>query len=91
MEILRTCCICRKKMPKKELIRIVKTSTGKILVDRNGKAEGRGAYICKSDECKNNLKKSKGLNRAFKCPVNDEIYTEILETEEIRSIDGRKG
>jgi predicted RNA-binding protein YlxR (DUF448 family) len=79
VESLRTCCVCRKKMPKKELIRIVKTPSGEIILDKNGKAEGRGTYICKSDECKNNLKKSKGLNRAFKCQINDEIYKEILE------------
>ncbi|MDD4110421.1 MAG: YlxR family protein [Clostridia bacterium] len=80
-ESLRTCCVCRKKMPKKELIRIVKTSAGKIFVDKNGKADGRGTYICKCNECKNKLLKSKGLNRAFKCQVRDDIYAEIIKTD----------
>jgi hypothetical protein len=82
-EILRSCCVCRNKMPKKDLIRIVKTADGKIFIDKTGKSDGRGAYICKSDECKTKLNKSKGLNRAFKCQVSQEVYEELLKTKEI--------
>ena len=42
----RTCLGCNEAKPKNELIRIVKQSDGKIFVDKTGKAEGRGAYIC---------------------------------------------
>ena len=78
---LRTCCVCRKMYPKSDLIRVVKTSDGKIFIDESGKANGRGAYICKSEECKNKLKKLKSLNKAFKCQVSDEIYEELLKKE----------
>ncbi len=70
-------------MPKSELTRVVKSANGQILIDKTGKVEGRGAYICKSDECINKLKKLKSLNKAFKCQVSDEIYEELLKTKEI--------
>lgn len=80
---LRTCCVCRKMMPKNDLIRVVKSADGKIFIDMTGKADGRGAYVCKDDECRNKLKKLRSLNKAFKCQVNDEVYEELLKAKEI--------
>lgn len=73
------CIVCREHSDKKELLRIVKNKYGQIFVDKTGKANGRGAYICKSKECLNKLKKSRGLNRAFKCEVSDDVYNMIGE------------
>ena len=73
------CIVCREHSDKKELLRIVKNKEGQIFVDKQGKANGRGAYICKSMECLNKLKKSRGLNRAFKCEVGDDVYSMIGE------------
>lgn len=73
------CIVCREHSDKKELLRIVKNKDGQIFVDKTGKANGRGAYICKSKECLNKLKKSRGLNRAFKCEVGDDVYSMIGE------------
>lgn len=73
------CIVCREHSDKKELLRIVKNKEGQIFVDKQGKANGRGAYICKSKECLNKLKKSRGLNRAFKCEVSDDVYSKIGE------------
>lgn len=73
------CIVCREHSDKKELLRIVKNKDGQIFVDKTGKANGRGAYICKSKECLNKLKKSRGLNRAFKCEVSDDVYNMIGE------------
>ena len=78
-ERLRMCIVCREHSDKKELLRIVKNKDGQIFVDKTGKANGRGAYICKSKECLNKLKKSRGLNRAFKCEVGDDVYSMIGE------------
>ncbi len=78
-ERLRMCIVCREHSDKKELLRIVKNKEGQIFVDKTGKANGRGAYICKSKECLNKLKKSRGLNRAFKCEVSDDVYSMIGE------------
>ena len=78
-ERLRMCIVCREHSDKKELLRIVKNKDGQIFVDKTGKANGRGAYICKSKECLNKLKKLRGLNRAFKCEVSDDVYNMIGE------------
>lgn len=83
-ERLRMCIICREHSDKKELLRIVKNKDGEIFVDKTGKANGRGAYICKSKECFQKLKKTRGLNRAFRCEIKDEIYDKIGEEIEGR-------
>ena len=75
---MRTCIACRACKPKKELVRIVKSGE-EIKLDRTGKLNGRGCYICDSSECINKLKKGKLLNRAFSCPVGDEVYDSITE------------
>lgn len=75
---MRTCVACKEKMPKKELVRIVKFND-EIFLDRTGKANGRGAYICPRKECFDKLKKSKGLNRAFEMEVNEQVYEALLE------------
>lgn len=75
---MRTCVACRKISPKKELVRIVKTDGG-VKVDWTGKAQGRGAYICKSRECMEKLKKRRGLNRALGSDIPMETYTRLEE------------
>lgn len=73
----RTCIACREMKDKTLLIRVVKNKDGEIFVDKTGKANGRGAYVCKNKECFAKLKKSKGLSRTFKCQISDEIYEKI--------------
>ena len=75
----RTCMGCNQKKDKKELIRIVKNKEGQIFLDPIGKANGRGAYICKDAECLKKAIKSKALNRAFKIEVPNEVYENLLE------------
>lgn len=78
-EKIRMCVVCRGQSDKKTLLRIVKNKEGEIFVDKTGKANGRGAYVCKSAECYEKLCKQKGLNRAFKCEVSAEVYEKIGE------------
>ena len=73
----RTCLGCNEAKPKNELIRIVKQSDGKIFVDKTGKAEGRGAYICNNVECLEKAIKSKRLSRSFETEINNEIYESL--------------
>lgn len=73
----RTCIACREMKDKSLLIRVVKNKEGEIFVDKTGKANGRGAYVCKNKDCFAKLKKSKGLSRTFKCQISDEIYEKI--------------
>ena len=75
---MRTCIACRQEKPKKELIRVVKYGD-EISLDKTGKANGRGAYVCNDPECIAKLKKQKLINRAFSCQVSDETYDKITE------------
>ena len=74
----RKCIACQERDSKKGLIRIVKNKEGEIFIDLTGKANGRGAYICKDCECLKKAIKSKALNRAFKMEVPDEVYEKLL-------------
>ena len=47
----RTCIGCKEKKEKRELIRIVKDKEGNITLDRTGRSNGRGAYICDNIQC----------------------------------------
>ena len=78
-EKIRMCIVCRGQSDKKQLLRIVKNKDGEIFVDVTGKANGRGAYVCKDRACYEKLCKQKSLNRAFKCNVSDEVYKKIGE------------
>ncbi len=78
-ERLRMCIACRTMQDKRNLIRIVKDKEGNIFIDQTGKKNGRGAYICKNEECLKKLIKQKSLNKAFKCDINSEVYASIQE------------
>ena len=79
MDKLRMCIACRAMKDKRDLLRIVKDKTGEISVDNTGKKNGRGAYICKDEECLKKLEKQKLLNKTFKTNVDNEVYKKIRE------------
>ena len=72
-----TCMGCNQKKDKKELIRIVKNKNNEISIDRTGKKEGRGAYICDDVNCLDKLIKSKRLERVFEMSISNEIYESL--------------
>ena len=76
---VRTCIACRQEFLKKDLLRIVKNKDNEFAVDKKGKANGRGAYICGSSDCIKKLNKAKLLDRVFGMTVPTEIYTAIEE------------
>lgn len=73
----RTCMGCNEKKDKKELIRIVKDKEGNITIDKTGKKDGRGAYICDKEECLEKIKKNKRLERVFEMSISQEIYENL--------------
>ena len=77
---LRQCIGCGEMKNKREMIRILKTAEGEIVLDATGRKNGRGAYICPSMDCFLKAKKSRGLDRSFKMAVPAEVY-ERLEKE----------
>ncbi|MGN0556298.1 MAG: RNase P modulator RnpM [Acutalibacteraceae bacterium] len=75
---MRMCVACGEMKPKKELIRVVKPKEGEIALDFTGKAAGRGAYVCKSADCFDKLRRGKRLNRTFSCEVPQEVYDRLM-------------
>ena len=69
----RTCVGCREVLPKRTLIRLVRTEEG-IRIDLSGKLPGRGAYLCESMSCFEQAYKAKRLERSLKHSVSKEIY-----------------
>lgn len=74
---MRSCVVTREKLPKQELIRVVRTPDQEVIVDLNGKANGRGAYLKKDLEVFEKAKKSKVLDRILEIEVKEEIYEEL--------------
>ena len=68
----RMCIACHAMKPKRELVRIVMNNSEAVSVDFTGKAQGRGAYLCKSVTCLKVAQKGKKLEKAFKHPVSEE-------------------
>ncbi|MCR4581381.1 MAG: YlxR family protein [Bacilli bacterium] len=75
---MRMCVVTHEKLPKKELLRIVKTEDG-IIVDETGKVNGHGCYIKKSIETLELAKKSKVLNKVLETELTEEVYKNIEE------------
>lgn len=74
---MRTCIGCNEVKPKKELIRVVKTTEGEVLLDFTGKKNGRGAYVCHDISCLEKAIKTKRLSRAFEMPIENEVYEKL--------------
>lgn len=77
---VRMCSGCAEHKPKKELVRVVRTPEGEILLDLTGKKSGRGAYICPNSDCLKKARKARRFERALDCKIPDEVY-ERLEAE----------
>ena len=88
----RKCMGCNEKRPKKELIRVVRTPEGEILLDDKGKVSGRGVYICPKMDCFIKSKKAKRFERSLEVEIPEEVYkslenklTELEENPEVQS------
>ena len=73
----RTCIGCNEKKDKNEFIRIVKDNQNNISIDRTGKANGRGAYICDNINCLEKAIKSKKIEKSFKMQIDESVYENL--------------
>lgn len=80
----RTCIVCKTKQDKNTLIRIVRNTEGNFVLDKTGKVNGRGAYICNNRTCIEKCAKTHALNRAFKQEITPSVYDTL-----IRQYDGQ--
>jgi predicted RNA-binding protein YlxR (DUF448 family) len=77
---LRMCIACRKMLPQNELIRVVANKdTGLIELDIHKKKFGRGAYVCKCEQCIKRVTKSHGFERHLKCAPSEKLYKQTEE------------
>lgn len=76
---MRTCVVTHEKLPKQELIRVVRTPEQEVIIDLNGKANGRGTYLKKDVEVFEKAKKNKVLNKQLEIEVPDEIFEQLKE------------
>ena len=67
------CVACREMRAKKDLMRIVRTAEGELVLDLTGKLSGRGAYLCRDAACLNKAIKIRALERALEAPLNDTV------------------
>lgn len=74
---MRSCVVTNERLPKNELLRVVRTPEGMVKADLTGKLNGRGAYIKKDEETLDKAIKTKVLSRHLECTISDEVYEEI--------------
>ncbi len=74
---LRTCVITKEKLPKQELIRIVRTPEGNVIIDETLRANGRGAYLKKDLNVFIKAKQTKVLNKALEVEIPDTLFEEL--------------
>ena len=73
----RTCIGCNIKKDKKDFIRIVKDKENNISIDKTGKKNGRGAYICDNIECLEKAIKNKKIEKSFKMNIEESVYESL--------------
>lgn len=76
---MRRCVATGEQLPKKELLRIVRTPEGELKVDLSGKANGHGAYLKRSEDAIAVAKKNGALKKALSVDIPDSFYDEILQ------------
>ena len=76
---LRTCVVTHEKLPKQELLRIVRTPEGIVEADLTGKKNGRGAYIKSDLETLEKARKSKILEKHLEVSISEDVYESIKE------------
>jgi uncharacterized protein len=76
---LRKCVVTGEMLPKKSMIRVVRSKEGVVSVDPTGKMSGRGAYVSKSEEVVEMARKKNSLDRQLEVKIPDEVYEELLK------------
>ena len=74
---MRKCALCGEQKAKSALIRVVRTPEGEVLLDRTGKQNGRGVYMCRSVDCLKKARKSGRLASSLSCVIPEDIYDEL--------------
>ncbi|HEV3232981.1 MAG TPA: YlxR family protein [Candidatus Dormibacteraeota bacterium] len=76
----RTCVACRTSKPKRELVRVVRTAEGEVRVDSSGKLNGRGAYICRTEDCWTLAERRRALERALSVRLDSAAWQNLVSS-----------
>lgn len=79
---MRKCLGCQQMLPKRDLIRVVRSPEGVLSLDTRGKKPGRGAYVCHQADCLKKAVRSKAIERSLEVPVPEELLAELLNEME---------
>ncbi|MDE6784538.1 MAG: YlxR family protein [Ruminococcus sp.] len=85
---MRMCLGCNEMKPKRELMRVVKSPEGCVSLDFTGKKNGRGAYICRNEECFTKARRARRFEKSLSCRIEESVY-EVM-TDELRKETGNK-
>jgi predicted RNA-binding protein YlxR (DUF448 family) len=78
----RTCVACRTVRPRRDLVRVVRTPEGVVVLDETGKLNGRGAYLCRQRSCLEAALAQRQLERALKTSLTAETKSKLKEYAE---------
>jgi predicted RNA-binding protein YlxR (DUF448 family) len=84
----RTCIACRTSRPKRELVRLVRVPSGEVVVDGTGKLNGRGAYLCRSDECWTLAERRRALERALSVSLDAAAWQNLVSARPASGVAG---
>ena len=76
---MRKCVVTQEQFPKKELVRVVRTPEGNVVIDKTGRTNGRGAYLKNDISVVELAKKKNVLGRALECEIPESLYEELKE------------
>ena len=74
---MRTCVGTKEKYEKRDLIRVVRTPLGEVVVDQSGKQNGKGAYLKLDFDVIKKARQTKALARALEVEIPEEVYMEL--------------
>ena len=75
----RMCLGCRENKNKRELVRVVRTPDGDVVLDSTGKRAGRGAYICQDESCFKKAIRGKGLEKNLRCSLPETVVQDLKD------------
>lgn len=76
---MRSCVMCRDKVEKRELLRIIRNTDGKIEFDPTGKKNGRGVYLCRKESCIQSVKNRQKITNSLEISPTQEEMNEVFE------------
>lgn len=76
---MRRCVGCMESKPKMSMIRLVADQSGNVVIDKTGKANGRGIYLCLDETCFATARKKKAITRNLEVSLTDQQLDQLFE------------